>query len=656
MKRCWSLLLVGGVLGLGGFSAADDQKPAAKSSDNVTFSEHIASMVFTHCSMCHRPGQAAPFSLLNYKDVHKHAGTMVRAISSQIMPPWQPAPGWGEFVGERRLTDDQIDMFKAWVNAGMPEGDPKKMPKLPEFPDGWQQGKPDQIVSMDKVFEVPEDGPDIYQNFVLPLNLRENKWVTGIEFKASAPSVVHHVLYLLDNSGRAQKFDVKFSKPGKPGFPGMGFQPTGSLGGWAVGEIPQKLPANLSRPLDKNSDLVLQVHFHPSGTAEKCQLTVALFYADKPSPRTLIQGLLMPPRFAMYEGLDIPPGKADYTLRDSFVLPADLDVIGMNAHAHYVGKSFKGKATLPDGTIKNLFLIKDWDFNWQGNYFYKDFIRLTKGTKLDVEIVYDNSADNPRNPNSPPKRIHWGEGTMDEMGSLIFLTVPANEADVPKFRDAIREHIKAAIMLAIRKGYPLPEGAIPQLPEKKAGPPSVSQSETKLLPNSLTALLVPQTLPDVTGKMQKPLNVTERKANVLFFVATDCPISNGYAPEIRSIVQKYSDKGIAFYMVHTDPELAPADARAHAERFKLPCPVIIDSKHDLVQATGVTTTPEVAVVGPHGTLPYRGRIDDQYPGLGKKRVAPAERNLRDALDAIVAGTPVKTSRTAAVGCTINELK
>jgi hypothetical protein len=624
--------------------------------DKVTYAEQIAPLVYGHCSMCHRPGTAAPFSLLSYNDVRKHARTMLRAMSTHFMPPWQPAPGWGEFVGARSLSDEQIGLFKSWVDNGMPEGDPQKTPKAPEFSGGWQMGKPDQVFTMDKDFVVPADGPDIYQNFVIPLNLKENKWVTGIEFQASSPAVVHHVLYFLDNSGRGRKLQAKHSAPGKPGFPGMGFAPTGSLGGWAVGDIPAKLPQGLARPLSKDSDLVLQTHFHPTGTEEKCRLTVALYYSDKPSPRTLIQGMLFPPNFGIYSGLDIPPGKADYTLRDSFTLPADVDLVGVNAHAHYVGKSFKGVAVLPDGTTKNLFLIKDWDFNWQGTYYYKDFIRLPKGTKINVEIVYDNSAENPRNPHSPPIRIGWGEGTTDEMGSLIFITVPAKERDVPALRLAVRAHIKAAMDKAIKEGYKLPEGAIPEKAKEK---PKAEKGQARtgatagFTVSALTQL--PIEMPDISGKLQQPLSTGRNKANVLFFITNDCPISNGYAPEIGSIVKAYAEKGIGFYVVQVDPDLSTEDARKHAKLYNLPCPVVIDRKHELVKATGVTITPEVAVMMPGGTLAYRGRIDDQYPGLGKKRIAPAERNLREALNAIVAGTPVKVARTEAVGCSISDL-
>jgi hypothetical protein len=623
----------------------------------VTYSEHVAPIVTSQCATCHRPGQAAPFSLLNYTDVRKHAKTMVRVTEERYMPPWQPEPGWGEYIGERRLTDRQIALLKKWVETGMAEGDPVKSPKLPEFVPGWQIGKPDLVVSMDRDYEVPASGPDIYQNFVLPLNLPEDKWVTGIEFRASAPTVVHHVLYFLDNSGRARQRDAEESQPGKPGFPGMGFRATGGLGGWAVGDVPQKLPAGLARPLTRDSDLVLQTHFHPSGKAEKCRLTVGIYFADKPPARNLIPNFQLPPRFGVFSGIDIPPGKADYTVRDTFTLPIDVDLVGINAHAHYIGKSLKLVADLPDKTTKHLFWIKDWDFNWQGTYYYKDFVRLPRGTVLHSEIIWDNSADNPRNPNAPPIHVKWGEGTTDEMGALILLTVPVKEAEGPQLRRAIQSHTRAALRKAIVRGDKLPAEIFRDRVNSRLGTGAgVARSVPNAERTKPAASEKPLSFQDVEGKSQQPLTVGTDRAHVLLFLTHDCPISNGYAPEISSIIKDYSSRGIRFYVVHVDPDFSAEAARKHAQEYHLTCPVLLDSRHQLVQATGVTITPETAVLTPDGEVAYRGRIDDTYPGLGKKRVAPDQRDLRHALDDILAGNPVKVPRTEAVGCSIPDAR
>lgn len=651
MHRCTSWIILP-LLGL--FLAPISQSVFAAEPEKVTFSEHIAPIVFTQCASCHRPGEAAPFTLLNYNDVRKHARTIVRAVSSRYMPPWQPEPGYGEFLNSRRLSDEQIDLIKKWVNTGMEEGDPKKLPKLPEFASGWQVGKPDLIVAMDRDFEVPADGPDIYQNFVLPLNLKEDKWVTAVEFRATAPTVVHHVLYFVDGNGLGRKLEAENSKSGKPGFPGMGFRATSMLGGWAVGAVPQKMPHNLARLVPRGADLVLQTHFHPTGKAEKCRMTVALYFADKPPTRLLVDKFQLPPSFGLFSGVDIPPGKADFTVRDSFTLPVDIDLVGMNPHAHYIGKSLKAVAVLPDKTIKPLFWIKDWDFNWQGSYFYKDLVRLPKGTEIQVEVVWDNSADNPRNPNSPPIRVKWGEGTMDEMGAIFLVAVAAREEERPLLQKAIQAHMREAVRKSILRGDKLPVELFQNQPNARTGVSDLVRS----VPEKSPAPAVPPEKPgyqDVEGKPQEPLKVADDKAHVLIFLTPDCPISNGYAPEIASIFKEYGSKGVRFYVVHVDPDCTAETARKHAMEYGLPCPVLLDPRHQLVKATGVTITPEAAVLTPDGKVAYRGRIDDQYPGLGKKRVAPAERDLRQALDAILAGKPVKVARTEAVGCSIPDL-
>src|SRR5262249_10411043 len=161
-------------------------------------------------------------------------------------------------------------------------------------------------------------------------------------------------------------------------------------------------------------------------------------------------------RFGVFSGIDIPPGKTDFTVRDTFTLPVDVDLVGANAHAHYICKSLKLVAELPDKTTRKLFWIKDWDFNWQGTYYYKGFIRLPKGTVLHSEIIWDTSADNPRNPTAPPVRVKWGEGTTDEMGSVILLTVPAKEAEGAKLRQAIQAHMRECLGKAILRGDKLP--------------------------------------------------------------------------------------------------------------------------------------------------------------------------------------------------------
>ncbi|MFN7733852.1 MAG: redoxin family protein [Pirellula sp.] len=630
-------------------SIADEPK-----SDDITFAEHIAPLVFDNCTTCHRPGQVAPFSLMSYADVRKRAKTMLQVMEERYMPPWQPKPGHGNFRDSRRLTDSQIAMFDRWVKAGTPEGDPLKTPAPPKFTDGWQLGQPDLIVKMDRAFEVPAEGPDIYQNFVIPLDLSEDKWVTAVEFQATAPEVLHHILFFLDDSGRAR---AKNPIEGQPGFPGMGFRPTGSLGGWAVGATPLKLPEGLAYPAKHGSDLVLQTHFHLSGKPEKEVITVGLYFADKAPERTLVS-LPLPPAFGLFSGVDIPAGKSDFKITDSFTLPVDIDVVSVGGHAHYIGKTLKASATLPDRRVEELFFIDDWDFNWQGQYLYTEFVRLPKGTVITSEIVWDNSAENPRNPSYPPVRIHWGEGSTDEMGAINFRVLASEEKDAKKLQAAIRSHGLQTILTSRLRGDRIDWDRIglPTPPFwNQATPPDAIDKDDGLDDQDRIKENPPLSLKDIDGKSQSPLLVRDAKANVLFFTTTDCPIANSYSPEIMSIVNDFADKPIQFFAVHVDSQLTAASAQKHAREFGLTLPVLIDAKHELVSAAGITRTPEVAVFIPDGTLAYRGRIDDRYASFGKKRIVPTQRDLRDALTAIAAGEAVLTTRTEAVGCSVPDL-
>jgi mono/diheme cytochrome c family protein len=435
---------------------------------SLTFSKNVAPIIFDNCASCHRPGAGAPFSLLSYQDVRKRARQIAYITEKRIMPPWKADQGDYEFKDARRLTGDQIDMIRKWVEAGAPEGSPEDMPSLPAFNDGWTLGKPDLIVKMSEAFSVPADGPDIYRNFALPLNLTEDKWVKAIEFRPGARSIVHHSLFFYDATGSARKQDEEDPLPGYSGgmggIPrgainlgnlwraGAGKSPVGGLGGWAVGAQASPLPEGLARYLPKGSDLILSTHFHPSGKPEKEASMVGIYFADQ-APTKEFTGIQLPPLFGVFKGIDIPAGAKEYSIEDSFTLPVDVKAFGVSAHAHYLAKQMKLIAQLPGGQTRRLLSISDWDFSWQDQYQFKEFVSLPKGTRLDVKITYDNSADNPRNPSSPPKRVHWGEGSNDEMGSMSLQVVAANEADLPQLRQAYRDHLKSAFVN--RSGLPI---------------------------------------------------------------------------------------------------------------------------------------------------------------------------------------------------------
>jgi len=402
----------------------------------VTFAEHVAPIIFNNCTECHRPDEAAPFTFLNYKEVRKRGRLIKRVTRSGYMPPWHPVEGHGVFKGERHLSEAQIQLLARWADTGMAEGDPTKVPPLPEFTQGWQLGEPDLTISMQEAYHVPEGGPDIYRNFVLPVNLPEDKWVSAVEIRPSARTVVHHSLFYLGESQNVREQDARSQTPG---FKGMGFRWTGSLGGWAVGAAPYRLPEGLAMRLPKGSDVVLQTHFHPSGKAEIEKTVFGIHFASKPPTQSMI-AIQLPPAFGRFANIDVPAGEKAFKITDSFKLSADIDLITVGGHAHYICQVMKADATLPDGTQLPLFYIDDWDFNWQGRYEYKEPVHLPAGTVIDVELIYNNSADNPRNPFNPPQRIKWGIESFNEMGSITMVGTPGREAQAAQLRGDVRQH------------------------------------------------------------------------------------------------------------------------------------------------------------------------------------------------------------------------
>jgi hypothetical protein len=403
----------------------------------VTFNKQIAPIVYSHCSSCHRPGEAAPFALLSYQDVRSKGQIIAAATASRLMPPWKPEEASYPYRDARRLTDSDIALIGAWVKAGMPEGNAANRPAPPKFASGWMLGEPDLIVEMPAGYHVPADGPDIYRNIALPLGLTEDKWVTAIDMRPSARAVVHHVLYFADPNG---KVHTRSHEGAEPGFSGMrAGGATEAMGGWAVGAQPHFYPEGLALPVKKGSDLVIQYHFHPTGKPEVEKSLIGLYFAKK-APERMMVPIQLPPVYSLFSGLDIPAGEKDFAIRDSYTLPADADAVGVSAHAHYIGKQIKLTATLPTGEVKTLLLIKDWDFAWQDRYYFEQFVPLPKGTRLDAEIHWDNSAENPRNPSNPPVRVTWGEQSKDEMGSVTLIAVPHDQADLNTLRGDYMKH------------------------------------------------------------------------------------------------------------------------------------------------------------------------------------------------------------------------
>ena len=238
---------------------------AAGAADVPTFNKHIAPLLYQHCATCHRPGEVAPFSLLTYEDAAKRAKLIASATERRFMPPWKPEPGYGKFANERRLTDDQIALIRAWAENGAPEGDPGDKPPLPAFTDGWQAGKPDQILAMPSSFAVASSGHDLFRCFLLPLNLDRDVYVSGTEFRPGNRRIVHHALVYVDTTGAARARAGRDGGGGYPCFGGPGVPGVNLIGGWVPGTVAQPPSNEFSRFVPKGSDVVVQIHYHPSG-------------------------------------------------------------------------------------------------------------------------------------------------------------------------------------------------------------------------------------------------------------------------------------------------------------------------------------------------------------------------------------------------------
>jgi Flp pilus assembly protein TadD len=403
--------------------------PLPAFAQTVTFNKQIAPIVFHVCAPCHRPGEVAPFSLLNYQDVKKHAAQIVAVTARRYMPPWPPSPGYGEFDGERRLTDEQLRLIADWVKQGAPEGNAADLPPTPKFTQGWQLGPPDLVVQMPQAFHVPASGADVFRNFVIPVHIASTKFVRAIELRPGNTRVVHHANVVVDRTGALRARD---GIDGQPGFPGMdvitegspnSFDPDSHFLFWKPGTVPEQEPEGMAWRLEPGTDLVLNLHLQPTGKPETLQASVGLYFTDR-AP-TLFPMLL---QLEDDGALDIAAGDRHFTVTDHLTLPVDVDVLAIYPHAHYVGKQIEAWATLPNGTRRWLIRIDDWDINWQAVYTYRRPVSLPKGTTVEMRIVYDNSTENPRNPSNPPIRVRGGNRSIDEMGHVWLQVLPKKEA------------------------------------------------------------------------------------------------------------------------------------------------------------------------------------------------------------------------------------
>lgn len=391
-----------------------------------TFSHDVAPILYKHCASCHHPGGGAPFPLLTYQDAKRRATLIAQVTHTRYMPPWLPSAP--RFEHERKLSAEQVAMLAAWAAAGAPQGNAALTPPIPHFPSGWPLGKPDAEAEMRVEYRIPPDGPDRYMCFDIPSPAERAHYLRAVDIRPGNPNVVHHAILFQDTTGTARKRDTGdgYSCFGTPGF-----LPANGIAGWTPGSLPFETPPGMPGILHGNSDLVLQVHYHPTGKPERDRTRIALYFTNRKPAR---QGFDIP---LGSNRIDIPPGDKTYKVTDHFTIPVDVEAIAINPHAHYICKEMTGTAILPDGKKITLIHIPSWDFNWQQLYIYSVPIRLPAETQVEMEFIYDNSTDNPRNPNHPPKEVRYGPSTTDEMAGLHITVSPIKPDDAEELGRAL---------------------------------------------------------------------------------------------------------------------------------------------------------------------------------------------------------------------------
>jgi len=370
-------------LAAGAMTAAAANASAAK----LTYSKDVAPILNSNCVTCHRAGESAPMSLTSYEEVRPWVKAIQKNVSEGVMPPWHADKGFGPFKDDRSLSQDEIDTIVAWAKAGAPEGDKSDLPPMPEFPSGeWKIGEPDFVTTFDEI-SLPGSGADQFYNLIGKTDFPEDKWISAVEIQPGDRKVVHHVILWQGQQGN----------------------PNGWISAWAAGAGPTMFPEGTARMLKKGEPIVGDMHYHLYGEDTKDQTRVGLRFLDKEKVQKELVNL-----WVMNADFRIPAGDPNYEARSTFTFGQDSTILTLTPHMHYRGKDFAYTMTLPDGSTKDLLKVSKYDFNWQTGYEFEKPIDAPKGTRIDCVAHWDNSANNPHNPD-PTKDITFGPESYDEM-------------------------------------------------------------------------------------------------------------------------------------------------------------------------------------------------------------------------------------------------
>ena len=391
-----SAALVGLALPTAAFAAG------APAGTTVTFTRDVAPILYKSCVECHRPTMFAPMSLLTYEEARPYARSIKQRVVARVMPPWGADPAHGTFKNDPRLSQAEIDTIAAWVDGGAAKGDDADLPKAPQFADGWTIGTPDAVFAMEEDFQIPATGVIPYQYLRVPTGLTEDKWIQAIEIRPSANAQVHHVL--------------AFTQPA-----GQPLNPGGALGPTNIGGVTPNKPGlvygpGVARRLRGNSDIVMQMHYTPNGTATTDRTRIGVIYAKEPPTKLAVGGMVLQPRFV------IPAYDGNAEVKGTTKLERETVIMSLTPHMHVRGKDMIYIAHYPDGTSETLLSVPKYDFNWQITYELAQPKTLPKGTEIEVIAHFDNSPGNKFNPD-PSKDVRWGDQTFEEMMIGFWSTV-----------------------------------------------------------------------------------------------------------------------------------------------------------------------------------------------------------------------------------------
>jgi hypothetical protein len=397
---------------------------AATTPPSVTFYKDVLPVLQKNCQGCHRPGEAAPMSFLSYETTRPWAKAIKTAVLTKKMPPWFADPHYGKFSNDRTMAQADVDTLVAWADTGATAGDAKDAPKPIDWVEGWRIGKPDMVISMPTAFNVPASGTIDYQYIVIPTGFTEDKYVQLAEARPGTPAVVHHIIAFIREPGNPW---MKDAQPGVPFVPrerqrraesssdkkkqqdsdgGGGFGDF--LAGYAPGTLPDILKPGQAKLVKAGSDIVLQMHYTANGKATTDISKVGIVFAkEKPTERVITLA-------ASTANFAIPPGDSNYQVDSKITLQDDSTLIDMLPHMHFRGKSFEYRIVYPNGEKETLLNVPHYDFNWQLTYELAQPKKMPAGTVIECTAHYDNSANNPYNPD-PTKEVHFGEQTWEEM-------------------------------------------------------------------------------------------------------------------------------------------------------------------------------------------------------------------------------------------------